>query len=124
MCTATKPKSILLLISNHTVLFKSTIIVTLAAALTPFISANPVDANTSPALPDDRYAAWGQFCDDTNCQVNCGQWVDLSNSGCLANEGGRNSLNIKSNGPDPMFGLVCTPFSLSFPSRLVCEAYG
>lgn len=80
------------------------------------VGANPTGTNiTSPAMAvaDDNFAAWGRFCDDTYCSTNCGEWVDLANSGCLANEGGRQSLLLKSNGPDTMFALVCTFFFVS-----------
>lgn len=54
------------------------------------------------------FTAWARFCDDTECSINCGEWVDLMNSGCL-NERGRQSIKVKSNGPDPMVGLVYSP---------------
>lgn len=48
------------------------------------------------------------FQDDAACSVNCGEWVDLMNPGCL-NEVNRLSVHVKSNGPDPLVGLVYSP---------------
>lgn len=50
---------------------------------------------------------WAQFCDDTACSTNCGTWVDITNSGCLA-ESGRGSWYMKNSG-DVSVGLVYSP---------------
>lgn len=71
-------------------------------------TASPT-ADVSTAFPtagaDNSFAAWGQFCNDLTCD-DCGAWVDLSNSGCLEGETGRQTVNIKSNGPNAVVALV------------------
>lgn len=82
---------------------QSTAATAIAAALA---SSSPLPSPS--ASPGNNFAAWAQFCDDTDCQDNCGMWVDIANSGCLA-QSGRNSLNVKSNGPTVIVGLVYSP---------------
>ncbi|KAI1463478.1 uncharacterized protein F4812DRAFT_446287 [Daldinia caldariorum] len=36
---------------------------------------------------------WAMFCDDTECSQNCGQSVQVSNPGCL-NQNGRQSIRF------------------------------
>lgn len=54
------------------------------------------------------------------CNTNCGEWVALSNTGCLASEPGRQSLKIKvdtgGNWP-PNAGLIYSP------SNCGCQSY-
>ncbi|CAN8103148.1 unnamed protein product [Discula destructiva] len=71
----------------------------------PWTSGNPIrpsldTLNSSFAQLGALYGSWGRFCDDTECSVNCGIWVDLTNSGCLQ-ESGRKSVITKS---DPAAG--------------------
>lgn len=62
-----------------------------------------------PAGPNTGLSAWARFCDDTDCTVNCGEWVDLSNPGCLHEEWGRGSIRAKHNGLAPIAGVVYSP---------------
>ncbi|CAN8097300.1 unnamed protein product [Discula destructiva] len=75
----------------------------------------PVIAQVTNAMPSEvpanisnKFTAWAQFCDDTDCSVDCGEWIDMTNSGCV-NERGRQSIHVKTNGPNPMVGLVYSP---------------
>ncbi|XDG08908.1 hypothetical protein ABKA04_008523 [Annulohypoxylon sp. FPYF3050] len=64
--------------------FSKTIALFIAAAA-PLALGMPAEENTQ--------ATWAQFCDDTNCSQNCGQSVDISNPGCL-NQNGRKSIRF------------------------------
>jgi hypothetical protein len=48
------------------------------------------DVNTS--MLTRGTPTWGRFCDDTNCSVNCGMWVNVANTGCLQGEAARQSF--------------------------------
>lgn len=69
---------------------------------------HPTNTTNTPG-PDTGLSAWGRFCDDTDCSVNCGEWVDLSNTGCLHDERGRKSIRSKANGLPPIAGVVYSP---------------
>lgn len=50
-----------------------------------------VSAIFGAALSD---ALWAEFCDDFECNVNCGESVHIEDPGCLANEGNRHSVKF------------------------------
>ncbi|KAJ5108283.1 hypothetical protein N7456_004958 [Penicillium angulare] len=37
---------------------------------------------------------WASFCNDSDCKDGCGEWVSVTNGGCL-NESGRGSFKVK-----------------------------
>ncbi|CAN8105552.1 unnamed protein product [Discula destructiva] len=57
---------------------------------------------------DGVLAPWGRLCDSIDCN-NCGQWVDLGRSDCLSGEAGRQSAQLKTDGPSISVALVYTP---------------
>lgn len=88
----------------------------LAAFAVMSVTASPPPGLTSTSPPDtvdNLFKAWGQFCNDLSCS-DCGIWVDLSNSGCLQ-ETNRQAVNIKTNGPAAIVGLIV---SFLTPSQL------
>lgn len=96
-------------VSRYIIVIMAVAIIASLVQSTAASAVTPALAHTSPSQKDaDK--AWAQFCDDTNCLDNCGEWVDVSNSGCLS-ESGRKSFNIKTNGPVVGVGLVYSPGS-------------
>lgn len=85
------------------------------AVLTQLIAAQPttdlgddVATNTTPNSPENL-KSWASFCNDDACTEGCGEWVDITNTGCLA-ENYRLSIKFKSDyGPDVRGGLVYSP---------------
>ncbi|KAJ5092964.1 hypothetical protein N7456_008825 [Penicillium angulare] len=63
------------------------------AALTTLSSALPTDNATLAERSDAT--RWARFCVNDDC-TTCGEWVDMSNSGCL-NYGSGKSLDVKGN---------------------------
>jgi len=60
------------------------------------------------AAPDSM--GWIQFCNDDWCQEGCGEYVSISNPGCLQ-ESGRRSFNLLNGNILPLggWGMVYTP---------------
>ncbi|OQE24377.1 hypothetical protein PENSTE_c007G08273 [Penicillium steckii] len=63
-----------------------------ATAVPTFQDDPKHDPNVTPACISAGYAT---FYDDHNCKDNPGRPVSLKNSGCLANEIGRNSIYVQ-----------------------------
>lgn len=40
------------------------------------------------------FPQWGRFCTDTACNEGCGEWIDMSNPGCLSGPGS-NSFYVR-----------------------------
>lgn len=64
---------------------------------------------TNLTHPHEMYdGGWARFCNDANCTEGCGQWVSLTNSGCLT-ENSRGSIAMKNTGANIRVGLVYSP---------------
>ncbi len=49
---------------------------------------------------------WAQFCDDNACSLNCGESVDIGNTGCLGETGRNSILYHNDGGSSEGFGLT------------------
>lgn len=58
------------------------------------------EAREAPAasLEERQDGADFQFCDDTACSVNCGNWIEPNSAGCATGESGRQSVLFKGTG--------------------------
>lgn len=95
---------------SHLFLVVAAVTGTFAQPATASPPTGAVSSTFSPDTVDNSFKAWGQFCNDLSCS-DCGTWVDLSNSGCLQ-ETNRQAVNIKSNGPEALVGLIVSLFAL------------
>ncbi|RYP15277.1 hypothetical protein DL765_005801 [Monosporascus sp. GIB2] len=62
---------------------------------------------------------WAQFCDDTDCSQGCGQSVQVSNPGCL-NQNGRRSIRFHGMA-DGDYAMVISPSS-DCPCQETCQS--
>ncbi|RYP11510.1 hypothetical protein DL764_000033 [Monosporascus ibericus] len=62
---------------------------------------------------------WAQFCDDTDCSQGCGQSVQVSNPGCL-NQNGRRSILFHGTA-DGDYAMVVSP-SANCPCQETCAS--
>lgn len=93
--------------------------------LAPAVLANFIRSS----VLDSPVELWAQFCDDTNCTVNCGASLQVSNSACVG-ESGRNSILFHhstlgidvGNGDGSAFSLV-TSLSDNCPCQSACGNY-
>ncbi|KAJ5272565.1 hypothetical protein N7478_007690 [Penicillium angulare] len=67
---------------------------------------------------DDK---WGQFCDDSDCSDNCGEWVNMADTGCL-NEGGRGSFYVRDSTVDAFFMIASADGDC--PCQTSCDGAG
>ncbi|KAJ6094116.1 hypothetical protein N7467_002961 [Penicillium canescens] len=68
----------------------------LLACLAKFSSAAP-SVNTTEVDITDRalkFPHWGRFCTDTDCKEGCGEWIKMTDSGCVSGEGS-NSFYVR-----------------------------
>lgn len=81
--------------------------------LTPSFT-NYTDLTALPDLSEfsdagaDYTGGWARFCNDANCTEGCGQWVSITNQGCLT-ENYRGSIAMKNTGANIRIGLVYSP---------------
>ncbi|KAJ5115746.1 hypothetical protein N7456_000094 [Penicillium angulare] len=96
----------------------------LLAASASFSYAVPADISVpADAMESNNITArgpdpWGCFCDDSDCSENCGEWVSLTDPGCL-NEGGRGSFYVKDGG-DGTHYMIVSP-SADCPCQSDCD---
>ncbi|KAJ4386885.1 hypothetical protein N0V93_009784 [Gnomoniopsis smithogilvyi] len=93
----------------------------LVAAQPTTNQASGIALNTTANSPDS-FKSWASFCNDYDCSEGCGEWVDITNTGCLA-ENYRRSIKFKSDyGPDVRGGLVYSPGN-SCSCQRECDAF-
>lgn len=91
-------------VSLPMVLFLGTVIL---AIITQLAAAQPTADRPTNIARD--YSSWASFCNDAACTDGCGEWVDITNPGCLG-ERGRGSIKFKSDdGPEVLGSLVYSP---------------
>ncbi|KAJ4406624.1 hypothetical protein N0V82_010090 [Gnomoniopsis sp. IMI 355080] len=81
------------------------------AILTQLVASQPTTnvATNTTSRSIDNLNSWASFCNDDDCTEGCGEWVDITNTGCLA-ENYRRSIKFKSDtGPEVQGGLVYSP---------------
>lgn len=77
-----------------------------AAAVMPLAAGLPTNDTELDLLPRGDF--WAMFCDDTDCSQNCGQSVEVSNPGCL-NQNGRQSIRFHGSEFSSDYSLVVSP---------------
>lgn len=78
-------------------------------AITLAANTSDLHNHTLATRKPNEFFSWASFCNDDNCTEGCGEWVDITNDGCLA-ENYRRSVQFKSDyGPEVSGGLVYSP---------------
>ncbi|GAW13591.1 hypothetical protein EKO27_g4550 [Xylaria grammica] len=78
----------------------------IAAAAVPLAAASPTNNTVDHAAQSDF---WAMFCDDTDCSQNCGQSVQVSNPGCLGQNGRQSILFHGGDVGSGDYSLVVSP---------------